>query len=38
MWYYELNQQPFGPISKETLADELKAGRINPQTRVWREG
>lgn len=38
MWYYDLNQQPFGPVSKETLADELKAGRITPQTRVWREG
>jgi hypothetical protein len=38
MWYYELNQQPFGPVSRETIADELKAGRITPQTRIWREG
>jgi hypothetical protein len=38
MWYYELNQQPFGPVSKETIADELKAGRITAQTRIWREG
>lgn len=38
MWYYELNQKPFGPVSKETLADELKAGRITAQTRVWCEG
>jgi hypothetical protein len=38
MWYYELNQQPFGPVSKETIADELKAGQITSQTRVWREG
>jgi hypothetical protein len=38
MWYYDLNQQPFGPVSKETIADEFKAGRITAQTRVWREG
>jgi len=38
MWYYESNQQPFGPVSKQTIADELKSGKITPQTRVWREG
>lgn len=38
MWYYELNQAPFGPVSKETIADELKVGKISAQTRVWREG
>lgn len=38
MWYYELNQQPFGPVSKETIADELRSGKITAQTRVWREG
>lgn len=38
MWYYELNQKAFGPVSNETIAEELKAGRITPQTLVWRQG
>ena len=38
MWYYELNQKPFGPVSQETIQDELKAGRITHMTLVWREG
>ncbi len=38
MWYYESNQQPFGPVSKETVAEALKEGKINESTLVWREG
>ena len=38
MWYYEWNQQPFGPISKETLAEDLRSGKISGDTLVWREG
>lgn len=38
MWYYELNQKPFGPVSHETIIEELKAGRVTRMTLVWREG
>lgn len=38
MWYYERNQKPFGPVSKETIADEIRSGTLSPTTRVWREG
>ncbi len=38
MWYYEQNGKPFGPVSKETIAEELKDGKITLSTRVWREG
>jgi hypothetical protein len=38
MWFYELNQKAFGPVSQETITDELKAGRISRQTLVWRQG
>ena len=38
MWYYELNRQAFGPVSQETIAEELRAGKIQSNTLVWREG
>ena len=38
MWYYNFHQKPFGPVSKETIADALKTGLITAQTLVWREG
>jgi hypothetical protein len=38
MWYYELNHKPFGPVSNETIVEELKAGRITRLTLVWRQG
>lgn len=38
MWYYESNQQPFGPVSKEVVAEALQAGKITESTLVWREG
>jgi hypothetical protein len=38
MWYFEWNRQPYGPINKEAIAEHLRAGRINAQTLVWREG
>jgi hypothetical protein len=38
MWYFDLNQKPFGPVSSETIAEELKAGRITRMTLVWRQG
>jgi len=38
MWYYELNQKAFGPVSNETIAEELKAGRITRMTLIWRQG
>ena len=38
MWYYEWQKQPFGPVSKETLADDLRSGKIAQTTLVWREG
>jgi hypothetical protein len=38
MWYYESNGRPFGPVSKETVAEALRNGRISETTLVWREG
>jgi len=38
MWYYELNRQAFGPVSQETIAEEIRAGKILKNTLVWREG
>ncbi len=38
MWYYEWNKQPFGPVSKETVAEALRSGKISAGTLVWREG
>jgi hypothetical protein len=38
MWYYESNQQPFGPVSKEVVAEALRTAKINESTLVWREG
>jgi hypothetical protein len=38
MWFYEWNRQPYGPLSKEAIAEAVRAGRINATTLVWREG
>ncbi len=38
MWYYEWQEQPFGPVSKETVSDALRSGKINQNTLVWHEG
>jgi hypothetical protein len=38
VWYYELSQKAFGPVSNESIIEELKAGRITRMTLVWRQG
>jgi hypothetical protein len=38
MWYYELNGQPFGPVSKQTVAEAIRNGKVNASTLVWHEG
>lgn len=37
-WFYASNGQQAGPISEAELEALLRAGTINPQTLVWREG
>src|ERR1044071_1466942 len=37
-WFYALNNQQAGPVSEVQLDELLRSGKINQQTRVWREG
>jgi hypothetical protein len=37
-WFYASNGQQAGPISEAELEALLRAGTINPQTLIWREG
>jgi uncharacterized RDD family membrane protein YckC len=37
-WWYAENGQQFGPIDQNSLTQHFRAGKIAPQTLVWREG
>ena len=37
-WWYAENGQQFGPIDQNSLTLHFRAGKITPQTLVWREG
>lgn len=37
-WYYSKNHERQGPISQEELDALFQAGRLSPETLVWREG
>lgn len=37
-WHYSLNKTPQGPITEAEFAQLVRAGTIQPQTLVWREG
>jgi len=38
LWYYVVDEQQHGPVTKAELADRLQAGIISRLTLVWREG
>jgi hypothetical protein len=38
MWYYNLNNQPAGPVDEAALKTLFARGAINFDTLVWREG
>lgn len=38
MWYYNVNNQPVGPVSDESLLYLYQSGSINTETLVWSEG
>jgi hypothetical protein len=38
MWYYNLNNQPTGPVDVETLRRLAETGVINAETLVWQQG
>ena len=37
-WYFVRDGHREGPVSPEFIADELRAGHLGPQDRVWAEG
>lgn len=37
-WYYSVNDQKHGPITKRELSELLNLARIAPSSLVWREG
>lgn len=37
-WFYALHGQQAGPVSEADLDELLRSGKINGETRVWREG
>jgi len=37
-WWYAENGQQFGPIDQNSLTQHFRAGKVTPQTLVWREG
>lgn len=38
MWYYVSQGSSVGPVGAEAMAQLVREGRIQPFTRVWREG
>ena len=38
MWYYNVNNQPTGPIDDTAMQNLVKSGAIAPTTLVWQEG
>lgn len=38
MWYYNVNNQPVGPVDDATITSLVQTGRIAPTTLVWQEG
>lgn len=38
MWYYNVNNQPTGPIDDAAMQNLVKSGAIAPTTLVWQEG
>ena len=38
MWYYNINNQPTGPIDDAAMQNLVKSGAIAPTTLVWQEG
>ncbi len=37
-WYYELDGQENGPVSRAALMDGIASGRLKPTNQVWAEG
>jgi hypothetical protein len=38
MWYYNVNNQPTGPIDDAAMQNLVKSGAVAPTTLVWQEG
>jgi hypothetical protein len=38
MWYYNLNNQPTGPVDDATIKTLIQSGTVTPTTLVWQEG
>ncbi len=38
MWYYNVNNQPTGPVDDAMIQSLIKSGTILPTTLVWQEG
>jgi hypothetical protein len=38
MWYYNVNNQPTGPVDDTMMQSMIKSGAILPTTLVWQEG
>jgi hypothetical protein len=38
MWYYNVNNQPTGPVDDAAIQVMVKSGTITPATLVWQEG
>ncbi len=38
MWYYNVNNQPTGPVDDATIQSLIKSGAVLPTTLVWQEG
>jgi hypothetical protein len=38
MWYYNVNNQPTGPVDDNTIKTMLQTGVVNATTLVWQEG